>query len=155
MSTVAQVVTAWEDKIWNHDSIQELCNRIYNFDVLNENSESEDSKLYFDNEINFVVYKVSRSPKQEFLTGGRQYNYQVTIDYYLEVKPLGDTHQRIHAFFEALDAVYYSELTHNWFNTITDHNNVNDVIDAQTIQLDSRNCLKASVVYSGYKWFVE
>ncbi len=155
MSTVNECVLAWEDKVWSNSTITQLCNRIYNFDVLNENSESEDGKIYFDTEISFIVYKITRGLKQEYLTGQRQYPYKCRIDLYLEVKPDTKAHEKIHEIIEAIDSVYHSELGHTWDGTITNINNGTETIDTESLVLDNRNCLKASIEYTAYKWFVE
>lgn len=151
-TTIQNVKDAWNSAIFEHGSIQALTTKIYDYDVLVE-SEKENSKLYFAQEINFCVYRVERSPMQYQITRGRHYDFNVTISYYKEYSAGADNQDSVSDFFETLDGLVTSELGISWDGVVTYMNPQKDPIKLENLELDKKTIWKGQVQYTGRKIF--
>lgn len=153
MSTTVQIAQAWDSAIWQHSDILAFTASIYNFEVL-ETSQVDINKLRYNQQINFIIYEVTRSPLQLQITKARNYNYRVRVTVVREYDSDGINLKKIHETLEKIDELVNSELSQTWGGTVTQMLEPSEFPDIQEIQIESKRCFRAQVVYQAAKHFV-
>lgn len=146
---LSDIRTAWEDKIFEHATVQAWTTNFFSYDVTKE-FEKEVSLFLFATEINFFVFLVNRF-REEGKSNRASFTYPVTIKYHLEVDPDGLNYNRVLDRLESLDSLVISQLTRTWNGTVDFYRSQSDPISMSIEQLDGRSYWIGQVIYTGFK----
>jgi len=154
MTTTADIKLIWLTDVFHQSEIQAFTDKVLDYDLLLD-SESQNRKIRVSKYVNFVIYRVARSPKQYQLAGNRVYKYTVEVTYYHERTPDGKPRDKVERFFETLDEVIDSALGYNWGGNVTRMIPSEDVLEIDEVDLGGTACLAGKAVYAAEKHFVE
>ncbi len=154
MSNTADIVEVWESEIWNDPDITSITSKIYNYEIL-QNSEKQEIKIRENEQINFCVFLVKRSPLQYEMTRGRKYIYEVEIAYYREQDEDGAAHLAVIEFFETLDTLVKENLSYTWGGTVSTSRPGENVLEISTENYSGVDVLVGRVSYAAEKVFNE
>jgi hypothetical protein len=154
MTSTADIKLVWLTDVFHQSEIQEFTDKVLDYDLLLD-SESQNRKIRVSKYVDFIIYRVSRSPKQYQLAGNRVYRYTVEVSYYVERQPDGSPRSKIERFFETLDEIIDSALDYNWGGNVTRMIPSEDVLEIDEVDLGGAVCLAGRTTYAAEKHFVE
>lgn len=157
MSASSDIRAAWKTAIFDSATIQAITTKAYAYDVLaNIASVSEDSRLYFQQEINFFTYLVTRRAEMGSIRGTAgsvaRYSHLVRVDYHIG-KNIGETDQNYNLAIdsaESADDMVRSALGKTWSSTV-DYFEQSDFRGPELITLDEREVWRVGYSYIGFK----
>ena len=149
MSTTAEVVTAWNDLIWEDTDILAITPNIFNFEF-SALSTKEYARLRHEQQVNAFFYTVTRAERLR-LMGQREQKFTVAIEYYKAANVAGTNYPDIHEVFETLDTTIRAELSSNWNETVDFYRNQEGPVSITLIEIESRPIYRGNYSYIGFK----
>jgi hypothetical protein len=151
MSTIAQIRTAWEENVFESSTIKAITSALYPFDIPNLESAANSGLFYFEAEINFITYVVSRV-RTDGITGKIRYDFPVRIRAYRENEPSGANFKSVTDTLEALDTIVRSSLGNTWDSTVDFYNpSAEGIRSPELVFLENRPTWVSEVTYTGVK----
>jgi len=151
MSTIAEVRGAWTSEIFENPTVRGFTNSIYAFDIPNLESAAGAGLFYFEAEINFITFVVSRT-RIDGLTGQLRYEFPVRIRYYRENEPSGENFKSTTDRLEAIDSLVRSELGNSWASTVDYYQpGAEGIRSPELVFLENRPTWVSEVTYTGIK----
>lgn len=151
MSTVSQIISAWNTNVFEHENIVSYTPKIYAYDVIEEESQCEVDKLMLDGHINAVIFLTNRSNATPIGTGAFEYRYEVIVRYYREHDLPGDNQASVRAFFEALDTRVRVGLDYNWDGSVSFQDGNESIVTVQQLNVENRNTWLGEAIYNARK----
>lgn len=150
MTTVAQVITAWED-VFDSVAVQAITPKYYSYEII-ESSETDLAKYKHNQVINFFIYNVSKKTEKRLMGAERQ-SFQVEVKYYKEhLRSAAGTNQQ--AIKSALETVYSgvkAELGDTWNDTVDYYEFQDAFYPLEQINLAGRDAWLGKMVFIGTK----
>ena len=156
MTTSANVRSAWNSAVLQHDTIQAITSKTYLYDITAAlKSTTESVLLYEDAKINFFKLLCSSTRDTSSLRGSQGLSRQVfTIEarYYIEKDILDAAQNYNNAIdrIEALDALVISQLGKTWNGTV-DFGEMVGILEPTLVDLDGREVWTCGYQYRGTK----
>lgn len=152
MSTQADVRAAWAANIWTAESIKEITPQIFDYDVLREfnTSMKELSSLYYNQEINFIVYIISRSQRLRMM-GQIEQTFTAEIRVYRQANVSGSNFNDLLDAYEAIDSQVVSSLDSNWATTVDYYTPQPGPAVINKIEINNIACWSGTYLYTGVK----
>lgn len=144
--TFVAVNTAFKE-LFNDSEVRTITPNAYDYDILAE-ANSDVSKFYFEEEINFFIFLVTRRTLQK-LSRAEQHTYTVEIKYYLENDKEGVNQNKLNSVFEIIHNAINSILGTSWSNSVDFYRSTNKDLSKSLIVLDGKQCFQASFTYEG------
>lgn len=135
--------------LFNDATIRAITPQNYDHELLGGGN-SQTEKYYFENEINFFVFLVSKSVQQK-LNGAKLETYSIEIKYYREHNLDGSNQNIIKDTFEALMTRRETVLGIDLGDSVDFYRELNRPILIESIQLDGKNCWVGSYTFEGVK----
>lgn len=146
MSTAAEVATAF-GAVFTNSSIKALTNKYYSYDVT-QNSERELTDFYYQTEVNFFTYLVTRS--QVFaMTKKAEYKFNVEVNYYRYKDPAGANYQAVRSAFDTLFSAVRSDLGQTWTSTVDFWRTQDGPPDISTVNIGNDECYRGKYIFTG------
>lgn len=151
MTTINQIREAWDDAIFDHATVRGYTTAINHFDVPNLESAASSGLFYYDAEINFFSFVVTRT-RRDGLTGRVIYEFSCRLRYYRENEPSGDNFKSISDRLETVDSLVRSELGNSWSSTVDYYEpGAGGIRAPELIFLENKPVWVGEVSYTGFK----
>ena len=122
MSTSAEVSAAWASQIAAHTSVTAFSSKIYNFDAIDDRSETALSRFKDSQQISFIQYLTVRSCRfretADRAGGAADYTFEVQVSAFREADLSGSNWAAVRDFFDTLLPLVNSQLGNTWSGTV-------------------------------------
>lgn len=152
MTTIAAVKAVWLSEVFEHTDILAITDKILNYEIT-QDSEVELSVGYYQTEINFFEYLISKSERIVEVGGqsSPQYQFDVDVRYTLEQKPGGANYIAVNAAIETLCTVVRTELGATW--STLEVKTANEILPTEITSetINNTKCFRKVVRFTAYK----
>lgn len=149
MTTLLQVRNAWQTKVWNQSSVQDITDKIYLYDPTVE-SESDFANLVCDQKVNYFTCIILRE-QAPLIMGQVKQSFQVTVTHYLQQADQEESNfNTLLDHLATVDDLVGSSLTGTWNSTI-DYSSGSSLSKPELVKVSGVVCWKAAYTYLGTK----
>jgi hypothetical protein len=155
LTTLADIRTAWNAKVWTDATITAITTNIFPYEVTKD-SALELAALFAGKQVNFFTFVVNRE-QQLGISNQRTLLFSVEVSYYIEqfAKSLTST-MAVNNQPAAMDAIIavddlvFSALRPNWNGTVLYFVPQTGPCRISSLVIDNRPVYRASYTYTGY-----
>lgn len=153
MTTSADVRAVWLASVFQNASILAITDKALDYEIT-ERSELELSKGYFQTELNFFEYVITRSEESYLQIGGinsPQYRFLVEVRYTKQKDPQGQAFAEVIDALELLVTTVKLQLGDTWGGTVDFQENPTSIEAPQTAAINGTDCFRAVARFSALK----
>lgn len=135
--------------LFNDSQVEAITENAYAYDFI-EDSNLDNRKYRFNNEVNFFIFLVTKSIQAK-LSGCEQEIYNVEIKYYLEDNKNGTSANTIRDAFETVHSRIKTVIGSNWDESVDYYLPVENPITMSLVTVGDRPAWLGVFSYQGYK----